>query len=154
MGDFRLNCTNRESLRFLEELGIGETILSPELTLPQARDAGGGSSLLVYGRIPLMVIEKCVSKEIADCKTCEAGYTTLRDRRGIAFPVTREYEHRNVIYNSLPTSMSDKTAELDRNRILSRYFLFSVETPNEVDEVIGAFEAGSPLRFPVRRIGS
>ncbi|MBQ7173409.1 MAG: U32 family peptidase [Clostridia bacterium] len=154
VGDFRLNCTNRESVRFLEELGVKEVILSPELTLPQARDVGGDSALLVYGRIPLMVLEKCVSKEISDCKTCQAGYTTLCDRRGVTFPVTREYEHRNVIYNSLPTSMSDKIADLDRARISSRYFLFSVETPNEVDEVIGAFEAGSPLPFPVRRIGS
>ena len=78
----------------------------------------------------------------------------MRDRRGVSFPVLREYDHRNVIYNSLPTSMSDKEDELDRNRILSRYFLFSTETPDDVDEVIDAFESASPLPFQVRRIKS
>ena len=154
IGDFRLNLYNMESVRLIEDLGIKEAILSPELSLPQARDAGGNSALLVYGRIPLMVLEKCLIKEIADCKECEKNATELGDRRGVSFPVLREYEHRNVIYNSLPTSMSDKQSELDRNRISSRYFLFSIETPKEVDAVIAAFRTGRPLPFPVRRTGS
>ena len=154
IGDFRLNLYNRESLRLIEELGIKEAILSPELTLPQLRDAGGNSLALVYGRIPLMTLEKCISREIANCHACAEDSVTLTDRRGVSFPVLREYDHRNVIYNSLPTSMSDKSDLLEKAGLSARYFLFSVEAPQEVDAVIRAFKAGEPLPFPVRRIKS
>ncbi|MBQ8309701.1 MAG: U32 family peptidase, partial [Clostridia bacterium] len=131
-GDFRLNVTNSETVRSLENLEIHSTILSPELTLPQARDVGGDTSLIVYGRIPLMTLEKCVIKEIADCNACAQNRVTMRDRRGIDFPVLREWEHRNIIYNSLPTSMSDRQSELARMRITAQHFLFSIESSNEV----------------------
>ena len=56
VGDFRLNVTNCETVCALEDMGIPSVILSPELTLPQARDIMGDTSLIVYGRIPLMTV--------------------------------------------------------------------------------------------------
>lgn len=145
VGDFRLNATNAESVRRLEELGFEGAILSPEMTLPQIRDVGGKTEAIVYGRIPLMLLEKCVIKEIADCKKCDGGAVLLKDRRGYVFPVLREWEHRNVVYNSLPTSMSDRKNDLERFRITVRHFLFSTESPGEVDAVIRAFRHGNAL---------
>ncbi len=161
IGDFRLNLTNTQSVRLLESLGVEEAILSSELSLPQLRDIGGNTAAIVYGRIPLMTLEKCVSRELvpfrsddknAACRACTAGSIHLRDRKGVAFPVLRAYPHRSIVLNSLPTGMSDRTAELDRARILSRHFLFTVETPDEVNAVIRAYRAGTPLPFRVRRI--
>ncbi len=152
IGDFRLNATNCESVCVLEEMGIPSLILSPELTLPQARDIKGDTSLIVYGRIPLMTVEKCVIREIADCNTCDKNEAKLTDRRGVSFPVLREWEHRNVIYNSLPTSMSDRQDQLTKAGILSQHFIFSIETPDEVDEVITLWKKGASLSYPVRRI--
>ncbi len=152
VGDFRLNITNTQTVAKLEALGVKESLLSPELTLPQLRDIGGNSAAIVYGRIPLMLLEKCVGKEIGDCNTCEAGKLLLRDRRGVPFPVLREWAHRNVIYNSLPTSMSDRQEALQKHRVTRQHFLFSTETAQEVDAVIAAFRKGAPLPFPVRRI--
>jgi putative protease len=151
-GDFRLNVTNCETARALTELGLEEILLSPELTLPQIRDIGGNSSVIVYGRIPLMTLEKCVIREIADCRACDAGGVRLTDRRGVEFPVLREWEHRNVICNSLPTCMSDRADELFRFGISNRHFIFTIETPDEVDAVIEAFENGLPLPERVRRL--
>ena len=133
-------------------MGIQTVLLSPELTLPQARDIGGDTALTVYGRIPLMTLEKCVIKEIADCKRCQENNVCLRDRKGIEFPVLREWEHRNVIYNSLPTNMSDKQEALDRAHIRVRHFIFTIESPEEVDKVIGAYLEHDSLPFPVRRL--
>ena len=152
IGDFRLNVTNCESVCVLEEMGIPSLILSPEVTLPQARDIKGDTSLIVYGRIPLMTVEKCVIREIADCNTCDKNEAKLTDRRGVSFPVLREWEHRNVIYNSLPTSMSDRQDGLSKAGILAQHFIFSTESPNEVDEVIDLWQKGAPLPYPVRRI--
>ena len=147
-----MNLTNSESAAQLEKLGIAEAILSPELTLPQMRDVGGNTAAIVYGRLPLMTLEKCAIREIADCHSCEKNVVALRDRRGVEFPILREWEHRNVIYNSLPTCMSDRTDRLLRADLTAWHFIFSTETPREVDRVIGAYREACALGDPVRRI--
>lgn len=152
VGDYRLNLCNGESVAVLETLGVAESMLSPELTLPQARDVGGNTSLLVYGRIPLMTLEKCVIREIADCNLCKTGKVALRDRRGVEFPVLREWEHRNIVYNSLPTSASDRQDALLRANLCAWEFFFTTETAGEVDRVIDAFRKGAPIGREVRRI--
>ncbi len=153
VGDYRLNLANAESLAQAEGLGLEELILSPELTLPQIRDIGGNAAVIVYGRIPLMTLEKCLIRELADCKTCaQKGHLLLRDRRGFTFPVLREWQHRNVIYNSLPTGMSDREEALVRANVSARHFLFTTESAEEVDAVIRAYQTHRPLSGTVRRI--
>lgn len=152
VGDFRLNVTNSESAVFWEKRGMEQCILSPELTLPQMRDIGGNTAVIVYGRIPLMLLEKCVTKEVADCAGCAAGHAELIDRRGVRFPLLREWEHRNLVLNSLPTCMSDREDLLLRAGLAAWHFLFTVESPREVDRVLSAFRSGAPLAGQVRRV--
>ena len=152
VGDFRLNITNAGSVAAWEERGLEEMILSPELTLPQMRDVGGNTSAIVYGRIPLMLLEKCVSSELTDCKSCTKSGARMVDRKGIVFPVLREWEHRSVVYNSLPTVMSDRQEQLARSGLRNQHFLFSTETPREVDAVIDAYRRGIPMGGAVRRM--
>ncbi len=149
--DLRLNIFNRESASGLKRLGFESFIASPELTLPQIRDLGNGKAVTVYGRLPLMLLEKCVIKEIADCDVCRKDKAVLCDRRGIRFPVMREWEHRNVIYNSLPTYMGDRKDILQKYGIKNIHFIFSFESANEVDRVIKAYREGASLP-DVRRI--
>ncbi len=152
VGDFRLNITNAQSVAAWEARGLEEMILSPELTLPQMRDVGGNTSALVYGRIPLMLLEKCVASELTDCKTCRHGGARMVDRRGVTFPILREWEHRNVVYNSLPTVMSDRQDQLARNGLKNWHFLFSDERAEEVDAVIRAYRQGDAMSGTVRRM--
>ncbi len=154
VADLRMNLCNRESVALCESLGFESAILSAELTTPQIRDIGGQTSAVVYGRLPLMTLEKCVAREVADCKACTQGAVLLTDRRGVSFPVLREWKHRSVVFNSIPTSMSDRGEELNRNRITDRHFLFTVEAPSEVDAVIEAFEKERPIAGQCRRIGT
>ena len=153
-GDFRFNVYNNESVAKLESLGVESTILSPELTLPQIRDVKGDTATIVYGRIPLMLLEKCVSKDISNCERCTAGKTVLTDRKGISFPVLREYEHRSVIYNSAPTYTADLESELSRANITNRHFVFSIESPSEVDSIIESYKKHipAPSGEKIRRI--
>ena len=139
-GDFRFNVYNNETVAKLEILGVENIMLSPELTIPQIRDVSGDISTIVYGRIPLMLLEKCVTKEVTTCESCEKGLATITDRRGITFPILREFEHRNVVYNSAPTYMADLESELARAKITNRHFTFSTETAKEVDEVINSYK--------------
>ena len=153
-GDFRFNVYNNETVAKLESLGVESTILSPELTIPQIRDIKGDTSTIVYGRIPLMLLEKCVSKEVTTCEGCEKGLATITDRRGITFPILREFEHRNVIYNSAPTYMADLENELTRAKITNCHFIFSTESKKEVDEVINSYKNHKPAKEnkKIRRI--
>lgn len=154
VGDLRLNITNGETVALYERLGVEELILSPELSLPQMRDVGGNTAAVVYGRLPLMLLERCAARSSAGCDACGRDAAELTDRRGASFPILREWKHRSLIVNSLPTCMSDRQDALIRNRLGNQHFLFFTETPREVDRVIDCFETGKPLGAAVRRIAN
>ena len=155
-GDFRLNVTNSETAALLQSLGMSDILLSPELTLPQVRDlsaAGSFSGTIVYGRIPMMLLEKCVIREIASCEACGRGAAALTDRKGVRFPVLREGAHRNIVYNSVPTYMADREDQLDVAGIRHRHFLFSVEKAQTVDRILRAYRDGEPPETATGQIG-
>ena len=156
IADFRFNVGNSVSAHFLEELGFESYVASAELTLPQLRDLKGARAAIVYGRVPLMTLEKCVIRELYGdkraCDICKSDMAEMKDRRGFVFPIIRETDHRNIVLNSLPTSMSDRQDELDRAKITERHFLFYTEDAGEVDRVIEAYKNGFSLDSKVRRI--
>ena len=151
-GDFRLNVQNSEALASLCSLGFADVLLSPELSLPQIRDIAGARDVIVYGRVPLMLLEKCAGKEVGDCRACAKGENALVDRRGEKFPVLREQPHRNLLVNSRPTVMSDRRAALASAHVTGGHFIFTVESAEEVSRVIAAYQNGLPLSGPLRRI--
>ena len=137
-GDFRLGCCN--SLFAEEAAALFESlILSPELILPQIRDIPGNREVIVYGRLPLMLLEKPV------------GTPLLRDRKGSEFPILRE-GGRELLINSLPLYMADRPRELAAAGIRRRHFLFTVEGPRETEAIIDAYRKGLPTKRAVRRI--
>ena len=151
VGDFRLNVTNSFTKESYKQLGVAEILLSPELTLPQARDIGGG--VTVYGRIPLMITQRCFITDNFGCDKCRAGTAKLVDRQGAAFPMMREYPHRNIIFNSTHTYMGDKKEELARHGASHLHFIFSTETGEQIAAAIEKFKSGAPLGTQVRRVG-
>lgn len=156
IADFRFNVGNSHSVKFFEDMQFESVVLSAELTLPQIRDIRGAKAAIVYGRIPLMTLEKCVIKELYGdknaCRICDGGMAEMKDRRGFVFPVIREYPHRNIVLNSLPTQMSDREAELLGAGIEDRHFLFTIESPEEVDRVIEEHKLHRTPTCRVRRI--
>lgn len=148
--DFRFNATNRLAYKALSEMGALHIILSPEITLPQARDIGGG--VIVYGRIPLMITERCFMKDNGGCSRC--SNVSLEDRMGERFPMMREFDHRSIILNSKITYMGDKRQLLDKNRIGSYHFIFSTEREEKIKTALTSFKSGKPLSDKdVRRVG-
>ncbi len=156
IADFRFNVGNSHSVRFFEDLGFESVVLSVELTLPQIRDIKGAKAVITYGRIPLMTLEKCVIKELYGdkhgCDVCSHNKAEMKDRRGFVFPIVREFPHRNVVLNSLPTQMSDREQELLSAGVTDRHFLFTVETPEEVDSVIEEHKHFRASAKKIRRI--
>lgn len=152
-GDMRLNAANNSSVSRLEAMGFEDIILAPELSLAQLRDIGGKTSAVVYGRAPLMLTEKCVGKELGGCESCKAGRISLLDRKGVSFPVRMRYGHRSVIFNSAPFYMADRADLLRKNRIVSEHFIFTVESKEQVTEIMDAYSKGkAPAINAIKRI--
>lgn len=89
-------------------------------------------------------------KENFGCDKC--GKCQLTDRKGVKFPMMREYVHRNLIFNSAYTYMADKQ---DETAGLSYHFIFTTENVGEVKEIVRAFKEkrAFPLNAQFRRMG-
>ena len=155
-GDLRLNIWNSYSAAFYEEAGFSSIILSPETGTARALHIGAKipRGTVVYGRLPLMTLEKCVIKEIAgikggaSCYYCDThAFSYLKDRTDALFPVCREREHRNILYNSVPVYMLDK----DSSPLFS-HFIFTDESEKSVDDIIDAAIMKTPPKGKFKRI--
>jgi len=156
IADFRFNIGNCDSALFFENLGFESYVASAELTIPQLRDLDGAKATIVYGRVPLMLLEKCVIKELYGdkraCAICQNGAARMTDRRGFVFPIMRTDDHRNIVFNSMPTYMADRQVALTDAAMTDRHFIFTVENGTEVDSIIDAYLLGRAAKGEVRRI--
>jgi len=156
IADLRFNIGNRDSALFFEDLGFESYVASAELTIPQLRDLDGAKAAIVYGRIPLMLLEKCVIKELygdkRGCGACAENGARMTDRRGFVFPIMRTADHRNIVFNSMPTYMADRQVALTDAAMTDRHFIFTVENGTEVDSIIDAYLLGRAAKGEVRRI--
>ena len=139
-GDYRLNIFNTPFAKFFEDASeFDSLLLSPELTLPQIRDIPVRKGVVVYGKVPLMTLEKRV------------GTDRLTDRKRVSFPVMNE-AGRDIVFNSVPLYMLDKKGALRDSGIYEYHFIFSNETPGEVKKIAEAWKDGLPAAFPIKRI--
>ena len=155
-GGMRLGVSNCDTAEVIASLGLKDMILSPELTAPRLRDivrAFPESGAIVYGRVPLMITEKCLIRELIGCDGCKkrGGCAELVDRTEASFHVRREFGHRSLIFNSIPTYTADV---LDRLPSLGvQLFIFTTESGADVDTVINSYEKNLPYQGGrVRRI--
>ncbi len=148
-GDFRMNVYNRYTADALYELGFADIIASPELTLPQLRDLG--LAPVIYGRVPLMTLEKCAIRDLYSCEECKAKtLLPLGDRKGARFLLCRTFDHRNIMYNSVPVYMEDKRDELIKYRIVGGHYIFTDETGAYAKDILCGNVTGA--KSNIRRI--
>ncbi len=136
-GDYRLNIYNNSSFCNFDDLE--SVILSPELTLAQIRDIKGRKSVIIYGKVPLMILEK------------KTGQRVLRDRKNVVFPVLKE-GGREIVLNSVPIYMADKEDLLRKSGIFDRHFIFTTESNDEVVSIINAHIEKKTCKNNVKRI--
>ncbi len=138
-GDFSLNVTNSRALQFLKEQGLDSATVSFELRHQQIGDLQKclPCEAIVYGRLPLMITENCVTKNNGVCSHGEG--CVLTDRTGAQFPVLCEYSCRNEIQNAKPLFLADKP---DYQRIGLTYarLRFTTETPEECISILRRYQ--------------
>ena len=158
-GDLGLNLFNSESLLFWKELGLESAAVSMELRWQQLRDLRKvlPCEAVVYGRLPLMIMENCVIRNQLGCRdagrdyadrspACRCGQeNVLVDRTGAQFPLVGQWGHRCEIENSKVLFLADKPEwrQLGLTRARLR---FTTESPEECARVLQAYQGRSDYR--------
>ena len=128
-GGAGLNIFNSGSLAHFAENGLSSVTLSPELLTAQMRDIvrqnGVTTAVICAGRLELMVLESCIIKCASGCKNSPDGAvcSSICDRTGAIFPIRAQrrisstpFPCRNIILNSVPLRLIEKTPELLKTR--------------------------------------
>ena len=147
-GDFGLNMYNSGAVNLAKKLGFASATLSFEMTMPQIRDVSKlvPCELLVYGRLPLMVMENCLIHNKAGECTCHQGNIKLTDKTGAEFPVIKDGNScRSVLLNGKKLSWLDRQEDLTRLGVWATRLYFTTENPKEVDRVLADYVHPNPF---------
>ena len=143
-GDLGMNVFNSRALLFLRELGLSTAAVSFELRHQQIRDLKKylPCEAVVYGRLPLMLMENCIIANSLGCcdvgsdyrkrsAACRCtGENVLTDRTGARFPLMPAWGHRNELENSRTLFLADKP-EWRRLGLTYARLRFTTESPAE-----------------------
>ena len=108
--------------------------------------------ILVYGRLPLMLMENCVIRNRTGNCSCDTP-TRLIDRMGEEFPILKDGGTcRNVLFNGKKLYLLDKLSALRGMGLWAHRLNFTTENPSEVDAILSQYQgraqerphAGSP----------
>ena len=147
---------NARSLAYLREKGLDSACLSFELRFAQIRDVKKilPAEAIVYGRLPLMITENCLTQNCDGCRKDRNGVCVpengpcsqehdLTDRTGAAFPLLPVYGHRTELQNSKVLWLADRP---DWRRLGLAYgrLRFTTESPEECVSVFRRYLEGAP----------
>lgn len=140
-GDFGLNIFNSRALLFWQGQELASATVSFELRWQQVRDLRKYLPCegIIYGRLPLMVTENCVTRCSVGC-THGAG-SVLTDRTGAQFPVLCGYGCRCEIQNSKTLFLADKP-EMRRCGLTYGRLRFTTETPEQCVQMLQRYQNG------------
>jgi len=155
-GDLGLNVFNARSADFLRTKGFVSATLSFELRGAQIRDMAKPlpAEAVVYGRLPLMIMENCLVKNKTGCKLDRNGSVvpacgpcrsthTLHDRTGAQFPLLPAFGHRTEIQNCKPLYLADR-ADWKQLGLTYARLRFTTETADECAAIFRAYRDGAP----------
>ena len=147
-GDFGLNIYNSASMNIMRDLELASATLSFEMTLPQIRVVSKDvpCELLVYGRMPLMIVENCLFKGRTGECTCHLGGIRLTDKTGADFPVIKDGNScRSVLLISKKLSWLDRQEDLAMLGLWAERLYFTTENPREGDSVLRGLREHAPF---------
>ena len=147
-GDFGLNIYNSGSVNVLKKLEFLSATLSFEMTMPQIRDVSKliPCEVLVYGRLPLMIMEHCLIKNRDGECNCHLGTMKLTDKTGAEFPVIKDGNScRSVLLNGKKLSWLDRQEDLTRIGVWATRVYFTTENNQEVDRVLADYVHPDPF---------
>ena len=91
--------------------------------------------LIVYGRLPLMIMENCIIHGRSGQHTC-GNVNLLTDRKGERFPVVKAWGCRNEILNSKKLFLADKQSDWKKLGLWGARLMFTTENALECAQVL------------------
>ena len=143
-GDFGLNVFNSRAVAFWQGQGLDSVTVSFELRHQQVRELRKYLPCegIVYGRLPLMVTENCMTGNAGNCrgdKRLSDGENALTDRTGARFPLLGQYGCRCEIENSRTLFLADKPEWRSCGLTWAR-LRFTTESPTQCDAVLRRYQ--------------
>ena len=145
VADYDVYTYNKAAFDEYIRLGIHDFTLSEELNAGQlrglcrsVRDRNIYLEKLVYGYLPLMVTAGCTLKYTSKDKPCgRPGVYYLTDRKGKQLAALNSCSYcYNLIYNSVPEYLLDKTDEIRNMGVDALRLSFSIEGADEVENIM------------------
>lgn len=145
VADYDVYTYNKAAFDEYIRLGIHDFTLSEELNAGQLRglcrsvqDRNTYLEKLVYGYLPLMVTAGCTLKYTSKDKPCgRPGVYYLTDRKGKQLAALNSCSYcYNLIYNSVPEYLLDKTDEIRNMGVDALRLSFSIEGADEVENIM------------------
>ena len=139
--DIHMYAYNREAYEHFCSRGIRTTV-PIELNRHELKKRGiCKEDLVIYGKIPMMIAANCLYNTKHGCRKGKDGHTLyLTDRRGAKlYTVCDCKECVNIIYNSVPISISDEKAVFETLSPSVVRLLFTDEDPKTISDVISRY---------------
>ena len=135
-GDHNLNLANVFAVRRLTESGLASVTASFQLSSRQIRRlaAVADTEMLVYGRAPVMITERCLIRSSAGRCSCSTP-TSMSDAFGSVYPVEKAFGCRNVIYDRRKIFLADKPEFYTGIGLWGIRLLFTTESARECVDV-------------------
>ena len=144
-GDFGLNVFNSRTAHLLPHPLASFELRQEDVNRLAAN--GNDVGALVYGHLPLMLTRNCPVQAHTGCAACQKQ-GRLTDRKGCTFPVVCNPYGCTQLLNGVPLYMGDRMREM---RTAYAHFYFSVESQQQVQQVLDLFAAGQKPDFPYTR---
>ncbi|MBQ3104069.1 MAG: U32 family peptidase [Oscillospiraceae bacterium] len=142
--DFGMNVFNSGSMQFLKDEGLLSATVSFELRREQIRDLQKpiAAEAIVYGRLPLMIMENCVICNSVGC-SCKDGPHYLTDRTGERFPLLSAFGCRNEIENAHVLYLGDKVSDFTSLGLSYARLRFTTESGEECAAIFRGYTEGN-----------
>lgn len=146
-GDYGLNITNASALEQLREAGFASATLSFELSAGQiaAMAKPLDTEMIVYGRLPAMVTERCLIRRSAGRCGCEGG-ASMQDENGGLYYVMKEFGCRNAVYDNSKLYLADRQDRYRDAGLAAVRLLFTSESARECVDVTRRYKYPADYR--------
>ncbi len=134
--DASLSITNTYAAERMAAVGFRSVTASFQLSAKQiaALAPAADTEMIVYGRVPVMVTERCLIRASSGRCSC-ATPTTMSDPFGNNWPVEKEMSCRNVVYDRKKIFLADKPDVYMRAGLWGVRLLFTTESARECADV-------------------
>ncbi|MDO9556578.1 MAG: DUF3656 domain-containing protein [Coriobacteriia bacterium] len=149
--DWPLNIVNPWAAEAVDALGAASLWASHELTASQLTALCVGSpvpvGVVVYGRVELMVAERCVLQNAGGCTrkcdSCEHRIHAwvLRDEKGYEFPVLTDITGRSHVYNAVTLDLARALGDVLATGVSAVRLDFTIEDAAEHARIVSAYRA-------------